>query len=151
MTNEDQDKRKFVIKKGFTRQQEAILDYGKNMFLKTNKTLQDFCKSMLSFTIGAIPVYLGLLKLIITDTSILTVGDKVLIFIPFIFFLGSSIIFLVGYQPKNVTFALNDITKIELARNTLYKKRMVATWLGLSIFFIGIVIVIGVSIYFLLY
>lgn len=140
-----------IIKGKFkSRGDELMLEYGKNAFLKTNNVLRDFCKFMITFTVGAIPVFLGILGLVISTDDILSATQIAFIYIPFVIFIASSIIFLVGYFPKFQKLPLDDVLKIEEHRETIYNKRKLLIILGLSLFLLGIIIIIVSSYWFLI-
>ena len=68
-------------------QEEALLEAGKELFKDSLTIARDFCKTMMNFSIGAIPIYLGILVFLFPENYTLTALEGFLAALPAILFL----------------------------------------------------------------
>lgn len=120
----------------------ALLEYGKQVLLKSSETAIDFHKTMLgiSATFGT---------LITTVTPILIWGDKDakipmpqgwLLLLPPLLMLLSAVVFAIGYYPRYVQFNPNLIGDICRVREQTIKFRSVLAGVGLGLFCMALLI-----------
>jgi len=119
-----------------TQTELALLEYGKQILLKSSDTAIDFHKTMLqiSATFGT---------LITTITPILVWGDKDakipmpegwLLILPVFLMLLSSIAFAIGYYPRYIQFNPNIVEEIKKVRERINKVRSLLAGVGLGLF-----------------
>jgi len=121
---------------------EAIYEVGKDMLKNSITTMRDFCNFMITISIGAIPIYLGLLEYILPENVGLPVSKLVLSFIPPFLFLVSALIFILGYFPQVDYFSLDIIEEVKKAHETTILKRKKFINCGVIIFLTGTVFAI---------
>jgi hypothetical protein len=118
----------------------ALLEYGKQVLLKSVDTAIDFHKTMLgvSATFGT---------LITTATPVLIWGSKDakipmpqgwLLIVPPLLMLLSSVVFAVGYYPRYLQFNPNVIDDVRAAREQILASRGRLARLGLGLFCVSL-------------
>lgn len=116
---------------------EALYETGKDMLKSSISTARDFCKFMITVSIGAIPIYLGLLGFVLPEKVVLPASKLFLSVIPPFLFLISSIIFIIGYFPQVDYFSLDIIEEIKDAyEKTIQRRRKFINW-GIIVFLAG--------------
>ena len=119
-----------------TQTELALLEYGKQVLLKSSETAIDFHKTMLgvSATFGT---------LITTVTPILIWGDKDkkiptqegwLLILPLLLMILSSVAFALGYYPRYIQFNPNVIDDIRKVRERTINSRSLLAGVGLGLF-----------------
>lgn len=119
-----------------TQTEQAIIDYGKQVLLKSSETAIDFHKTMLgvSATFGT---------LITTVTPILIWGNKDsniplpegwFLILPPLLMILSAVAFSFGYYPRYVQFNPNVVDEIRKVREEIIKSRRTLAIIGLSLF-----------------
>lgn len=121
-------------------QNEVIYEMGKEMLKSSLSIARDFCKFMITSTIGAIPIYLGLFKFVLSENTILSGIKLLLSIIPLLLFFFSTILFICGYLPKASRLYLDNINDIEQAHDKIIIRRKIFIYLGTTFFFIGIIV-----------
>lgn len=121
---------------------EALYETGKEMLKSSISTARDFCKFMITISTGAIPIYLGLLKLVLPENITLSLTELLLSTIPPFFFLISAIVFTLGYFPQVDYFSLAIIDEIKRAYEKTVIKRRKFTIGGTALFVIGTMLAI---------
>jgi hypothetical protein len=118
----------------------ALYEAGKNILIESISTGREFCKFMTTTTIGAIPTYLALLKLVQPKDYVLKSPDEIIFFIPAILLLISTIIFVIGYFPQKGTLSLDLPNDIERERSaTINRRQRYAAW-GFLVFCVAVVL-----------
>lgn len=128
----------------------TLVEYGKQLLLKSTETALDFHKTMLgiSATFGT---------LLATLIPILVWGDKepnvstaegLLLTSPLLLMLMSSVVFALGYYPRHVTININVIENIKAAREAAMKSRKVLAGVGLGLFSASLLLAFGLALYF---
>jgi hypothetical protein len=117
---------------------KALLESGKRIVIDSVDVSRDFCKYMISSSLGAIPIYLGLLALFLPNNPVLRPAQGIVILIPVVFFLIASVVFTVAYLPQISTFSLDILDEIEKERARIVRRRSKLTWIGFSVFLIGV-------------
>lgn len=123
-----------------TQTELALLEYGKQVMLKSSATAIDFHKTMLgvSATFGT---------LITTITPILIWGDKDvkvpmpqgwLLILPPLLMLLSSVAFALGYYPRYIQFNPNIVDDVRKVREKTIKSRSLLAGVGLALFCIAL-------------
>lgn len=120
--------------KAVTPHNKALQDIGKLMLLESVTVGREFCKFMITLSISAIPIYLALLKLVINEKYILIFSQGMLIVIPPVAYLASSIIFMLGYYPNVGNFSLDLPGEIENERLKIISRRKKQSIWGICIF-----------------
>ena len=118
---------------------KAIYEAGKSMLIESVSTGREFCKFMIGTSMGAIPIYLALLKFILPEKYVPTVGVGILSLIPAVLFLVAGIIFLIGYFPQQGIASLDIPAEIERERRTTVKRRQRIGVTGFTVFCVAIV------------
>ena len=142
------DKSDFIVKsvRAPTVIDKAMIEIGTELLKNSIKADSDFCKTMITVSTGAIPIYLGLVKLI--SPTIILLGIYTALIIPPIVFFISAIIFIVGYLPKIDTITLQILNDIEKKyEDTVSSRRKYVKW-GLSVFMGGVILSTGFIIYY---
>ena len=128
----------------------ALVEYGKQIFLKSTETALDFHKTMLgiSATFGTLVAAL---------IPILVWGDKEakvpmaegwLLVLPLLLMLLSSVAFAWGYYPRHSTININVIEDIKAAREKVITSRKVLAAIGLGLFSASLLLALGLALYF---
>jgi len=121
---------------------KIILEQGIKMRFDSIAICRNFAKTMVSISFTAIPVYLGLLKLVLHKELTTNIGTAIIIILPPVIYLIDTIIFIFAYLPKkfNVYDRLPDNTEEE--RNRVLRRRLLLIHIGTSIFFIATIVAI---------
>ena len=117
---------------------QAIYEAGKALLNDSISTTHKFCESMITISLSAIPIYLGLLSLFLPKSSPLNLIHGIVAILPVVLFLLSTIIFVFGFMPVQVVFSLDVIEKIEDARNQIIRRRTNVSKVGFSVFIVGV-------------
>jgi hypothetical protein len=120
---------------------QGLYEAGKKMLKDSTKVGRKFCQTMVEYSIGAIPIYLGFLTYI-TRNKQFTILGLILVSIPPILFIISSIIFLFGFLPKTEEFSLDMIDDFREQMNHTIRSREISIKFGFSIFVIGVLFVL---------
>jgi O-antigen/teichoic acid export membrane protein len=123
-----------------TQTELALLEYGKQVLIKSSETAIDFHKTMLgvSATFGT---------LITTVTPILIWGDKDakipmpegwLLILPPLLMLLSAVAFALGYYPRYIQFNPNIVDDVRKVRERIIKSRSLLAGVGLGLFCIAL-------------
>jgi hypothetical protein len=123
----------------------TILEAGKKILLDSVDVSRNFCNEMIITSTSAIAIYLGLLKFIrpeYYEKVDLSVYESILIMIPAFLFLIASVIFSIGYYPRKKKISLDSIESIENARDSIIDIREKLSFIGLSVFSLGVVMAI---------
>jgi len=94
---------------------------------------------MTTTTLGAIPTYLALLKLVLPKDYFLHAWDEMKFLAPALLFLASSILFVLGYFPQKGRLSLDLPVEIERERSITIRRRQRFAIAGFLILRIGIV------------
>lgn len=113
---------------------KALYEAGKSVLIDSLETGREFCKSMIGTSTSAIPIYLGILSVLLPDDYVLGWAAGALITLPAIGFLGSSVIFVFGYLPLSGELSLDDVDGIEKERTRIIRYRVKFIWIGMSMF-----------------
>ena len=68
---------------------KAIYEAGKTILIDSIRTGREFCQSMIKISIGAIPIYLGILGFILPNDYSLGISSGLVMVLPAIMFLFS--------------------------------------------------------------
>ena len=121
---------------------KIILEQGIKMRFDSIAICRNFAKTMVSISFTAIPVYLGLLKLVLPKELTTDVGTAIIIILPPVIYLIATIIFIFAYLPKK--FAVDDRLpdKTEEERDRVFRIRLLLIYIGTSVFFVATIIAI---------
>ena len=118
---------------------KALYEAGKKLLVDSVDVGREFCKFMTTTTLGAIPTYLALLKVVLPKGYSLQSHDEIILFLPPLIFLASSVLFVLGYFPHKGSLSLDLPNEIERERCTTIRRRHRYAILAFTIFCIGIV------------
>lgn len=140
MMNDDNDKKNEIrveAVQNLTPHNKALYEAGKKMLIDSVDIGREFCKFMTTTTLGAIPIYVALIKFVIPQDYVFKQTDLWLFISPFAF-LVASILFVLGYFPQKGSLALDLPDEIEKERSkTIERRQKYALW-GFIIFCLGI-------------
>jgi hypothetical protein len=119
---------------------KALYEAGKSMLIESINVGREFCKFMTTTTIGAIPIYLSLLKLVLPKDYSLTARSELLYIVPALLFIISTIVFIFGYFPQKGTLSLDLPSEIEKERGKTVVRRQKYAITGFVIFCLGVVL-----------
>ena len=125
---------------------KAIYEAGKTILIDSIRTGREFCQSMIKISIGAIPIYLGVLSFILPDHYSLGIGAGLVMALPAIAFLIASALFTFGYLPVTIHFSLDIVEEIERERSKIIRRRSRLIKIGFTIFVLATLIAITVVI-----
>ena len=118
---------------------KALYEAGKKLLVDSVDVGREFCKFMTTTTLGAIPTYLALLKIVLPKDYSLQSNDEIIFLVPHLIFLVSTVLFVLGYFPQKGSLALDLPVEIERGRSTTIRRRHRYAILAFTIFCIGIV------------
>jgi len=121
-------------------QDEILIEAGKAIILESISVGRDFCKFMVGFATGAVPVYLGLVKLFLPDTYEFAMIDRGLLAAPVLSFMISAGLFVLGYMPRSEPFSVDEIESIEEHRRSSITRRSRLSIAGFVVFALGIIV-----------
>ena len=107
----------------------AVVEAGKRLLIESVETGREFCKSMISISLAAIPAYIGLLKLFIPKDHLVSDIAGSYWLIPVALFILSSTAFVFGYLPARAIVSIDIPDEIEAAMKKAINRRF---WLGVS-------------------
>jgi hypothetical protein len=120
----------------------AIYEAGKALLVDSIPVGREFCKSMLTTSTSAIPIYLGILSFLLPKDYLLGVNRGIFIAVPAISFLISAIIFAIGYMPDGGKLSLDIIDRLEEERTRIILRRGRLIWAGLTVFVLSTLLAI---------
>ncbi|NWL16375.1 hypothetical protein FHG08_11800 [Pseudoalteromonas sp. Scap03] len=130
--------------KPITPHTEAILNAGSRLLSESIETGREFCKSMISFSIAAIPAYIGLLKLFIPKDTLISSIVSPIWLLPILLFILSASIFVFGYLPVRKLVSLELPDAIENAIEKQINRRFWLGVIGFVLLCVGIASGVGV-------
>jgi hypothetical protein len=113
---------------------KALYETGKAILLDSVTTGREFCKSMITISTGAIPVYLGILTFILPKEFRLGWEAGLTVSIPAVGFLVAATMFVGGYLPISGRFSLDILDEIEEVREKSIAHRQRFIRFGLAFF-----------------
>ena len=108
---------------------KAVVAAGERLLIESIEAGREFCKSMISISLTAIPAYIGLLKLFIPKDHLISDVAGSFWLIPVALFILSAAAFVFGYLPVKGVVSIDLPDEIEVAMNKAINRRF---WLGLS-------------------
>jgi hypothetical protein len=123
---------------GVSPHNKALYDAGKKMLVDSLDVGRDFCKFMTTTSLGAIPTYIALLKLVLPKDYSLQQSSELLLLAPAFAFLLSSVLFVIGLYPGKGSVCLDYPSEIEQARNRLIARRRMLSVSGFSAFALAV-------------
>ncbi len=118
---------------------KALYEAGKKLLVDSVDVSREFCKFMTTTTIGAIPIYLALLKLVLPKDYSLQSYDEIKFVIPPLLFLISAILFVLGYFPQKGLLCLDLPAEIEHEQSATIRRRYRFATTAFIIFCAGII------------
>lgn len=126
-----------------TAHEEAILEAGRRLMVESIDVSRDFAKQMITVTSGAIPIYLGLLS--IAKLQQRAPATLFLSSMPAVSFFLSALFFVLALLPREGFFSLQIINEVRNARNKLLRRRRRWIMAGLTVFGVGVLSAIAVT------
>lgn len=123
---------------------KALLEAGKQLLVESVATGREFCKFMIGASVSAIPVYLGLLKLVSPESYRPTPAEASLAIAPAALFLAAATLFIVGFFPQRGSFSLDLPDEIERERTSAARHRQ--RWATTGFVLYAIAILSGVAV-----
>lgn len=118
---------------------KALYEAGKKMLVDSVDVGREFCKFMTTTTLGAIPTYLALLKLVLPKDYSLQSHDEVIFLVPPLSFLAASVLFVLGYFPQKGSLSLDLPAEIERERSATIRRRHRYAMIAFLVFCAGII------------
>jgi hypothetical protein len=118
---------------------KALYEAGKKILVDSVDVGREFCKFMTTTTLGAIPTYLALLKLVLPKDYSLQSHDEVIFLLPALTFLAASILFVLGYFPQKGSLSLDLPDEIERERSVTIRRRYRYAIIAFFLFCAGII------------
>jgi len=116
---------------------KALYEAGKKLLVDSVDVGREFCKFMTTTTLGAIPTYLALLKLVLPKDYSLRSYDEVIFLLPPLSFPASSVLFIFGYFPRKGSLSLDLPDEIARERDTTIRRRHRYAISGFIVFCLG--------------
>ena len=111
---------------------------GRKLLEESIEVGRDYSKFMIQFSIGAVPVYIVLLKFLkdgmASKTTIALPYSLIFLLLPTMLFLISSMIFIIAYYPKSAGILVNTVEDIRNIHQRLLNRRHKMNLIG-TIFF----------------
>jgi len=108
---------------------KAVVKAGERLLVESVDTGREFCKSMISISLAAIPAYIGLLKLFIPKDQLISDIAGSIWLIPVALFILSATAFVFGYLPAKGVVSIDLPDEIEIEMKKAINRRF---WLGVS-------------------
>ncbi len=142
MTTNEKENTKIQLEQvqDITPHNKALYEAGKKLLVDSVDVGREFCKFMTTTTLGAIPTYLALLKLVLPKDYSLHSYDEVLFLAPPIIFLISAVLFVLGYFPQKGRLSLDLPAEIERERSVTIRRRHRYAVFAFSVLCVGIVL-----------
>jgi hypothetical protein len=138
MTNSD-DTIQAEVAEDLSPHNRALYEAGKKLLVESINVGREFCKFMTTTVLSAIPLYLGLLKLVLPKDYVLQYSNEITFLIPPVVFLFSSILFILGYFPQSGQLSLDIPDEIERERNITIRRRKRFAVVAFMFFAFGII------------
>lgn len=126
---------------------EALLKFGENTFINSLDTLRDFAKTMITIITGLFATYFAILKFLGIDNIQADKADLLhnLIGLPPIFFILSILSFVITIIPVTGKVSIESLQSVEKFRNTLFNFKIGSSACGISLFIIGLTLMLAVN------
>jgi hypothetical protein len=126
---------------------EALYEAGKKLLVDSVDVGRDLCKTMTTVAVGAIPVHVALVGLVVgQDAPLQTVRAIVALIAPALF-LVSMWMFALGYYPTARRLSLELPEQIEKVRDATISRRRRMGAVGFGAFSLGVVSSLGALMY----
>jgi len=126
------------VAEDLTPHNKALYEAGKSLLVESVSVGREFCKFMTTTTLGAIPLYLALLKLVLPKEYVLHSRDEFLFLLPPVAFLVSSVLFVLGYFPQRGHLSLDLPAEIERERRKTIERRQRYAATAFIVFVLGV-------------
>lgn len=127
-------------------QSTTMLEVGKTMVTSSLTVPSNYCSSMISIALGAIPTYIALLTYFSTKVPASTVPPLWALLLPPSFLLLAAAAFIIGYVPIRQKIDLADIGDIETKYDRVVLRRWRCSVLGTAVLFLAIILAIAILI-----
>jgi len=138
MNKNDQEVVQADVAEELSPHNKALYEAGKGLLIESVGVGREFCKFMTTTTLSAIPIYLGLLKLVLPKDYVLQSRDEISLLVPAVAFLVSSILFVLGYFPQKGKLSLDLPSEIERERSTVILRRQRFATVAFALFALGV-------------
>ncbi|MBP1468954.1 hypothetical protein EYB53_024815 [Candidatus Chloroploca sp. M-50] len=129
-----------VVVRTLTPHTRALYEAGKKLIVDSADVGREFCKFMITTSIGAIPIYLALLEFSGIKAAMPTLAfwPRVLLWSPALCFTLAALLFMVGYFPKTGEISLDIVEEIVAQRERLLTRQMQWIMMATTALMIGI-------------
>lgn len=117
----------------------ALLKCGEQLLLESLEVGRQFCRAMVGFSLTAIPVYVGLLKLFFPSAGMQMTGPRYAWVIPVALFLAAASVAVWGYLPKFGNVSLELVDELRSTRNAAVRHRHQAGVGSFILFVLGVI------------
>lgn len=128
---------------------QAIYEAGKAMLVDSVGIGRDFCKFMIGTSMGAIPIYLALVKFVLPEKYVPTVLVGLAALIPAVLFLTAGVVFLIGYFPQAALASLDIPDEIERERRATIRRRHRLSIAGFAVFCAAVLVGVIITVWLL--
>ncbi|WP_295936218.1 hypothetical protein [uncultured Xanthomonas sp.] len=127
-----------------------LVEYGKQLLLKSTETALDFHKTMLGISATFGTLVAALIPILVwgDKEAKIPIAEGWLLTLPLLLMLLSSVVFAWGYYPRHATININMIEDIKAAREKVITSRKVLAGVGLGLFSASLLLALGLALYF---
>lgn len=149
--NDQKEASERIYTEALTAQDEALLEFGRQLLTKSLNSLTDFSKLMITLCTGLISVYLAILKFLGIEKAIEEIGTimSILAIIGPLILIVSMIFFILAILPLKVSISLIDIENVRDVRKKMLDTKHRNALIGVILFFCGFLVMVF-SIYLIL-
>lgn len=124
---------------------KAVYEAGKKLLIDSVDVGREFCRFMITTSLGAIPIYLALLEFLGTKDSLPTIGlgSRLLLWSPTLFFTLAAVSYMIGYFPNAGMISLDIVEEILEQRSQILVRQSRAIMLATIVLIIGILGAVG--------
>jgi hypothetical protein len=108
---------------------KALYEAGANLLKDSVGVVREYCKSMITTSFAAIPVYLALLKAFVSEKKPLAEAIGLCWLIPIVLFLAAAALFSAGYLPGRTQLSLELPEQIQM---TVQRAMLRRFWFGVA-------------------
>jgi hypothetical protein len=119
---------------------QAVLELGKRLFSDALESGRDTCKFLVTISASAVPVYVALLRLVVSDRFVPSRAEAGIILVPGVFFLAAIVVAADALRPSRSAIRLNVVEDIVGYRDQVLKRRARAASISFWCFSGGILL-----------
>lgn len=128
-----------------TPHEKALLTFGTNVLTQSVDVLKDFAKMMITLLSGLFASYFAILKFLgVSSTADVKVQIVNLTILPPLLFIFGILVFVLALLPMGGKMSLDVPESIENFRNMLLKWKKIEVGIGVSLFIIGMFVMMEI-------